>query len=590
MKKYDEDLNTTLIFVSCVPQWLTVYTLTRYQAGLFSAVTSAFILDVQSQLQPDAGDETAALLRVLIYKIDNTTFGDDTPTIPQWTGPPHAIVQVQAILYASLTASLFSAFLAMLGKQWLNRYASTELRGTTIERSQNRQRKLNGIVTWYFDYVLESLPLMLQVALLLLGCALSRYLWEINTTVASVVLGVTSAGVISYMFIVVVGTASESCPYQTPGSNSLRHLWPKVQRIPHSVASASSSVASVVVLVFRESKTFRTTYINMQYYHPWWSRGKILPFLKDMALEIPHAFAIDTHHLGRAMMWQLTALLVSLGHGVHNWLCGTTFTPAQKSDQQTTVLELRCISWMLQTSLDKAVHLLIMKHLATITTLANFDPTLVMDCLNTFMSCIKVDINTHEVVIVQGLKQLAATSALCLFNTLSHLMVMDPNSSLIDNVHQCYVKVLSPQADFHGHQFYHTMNSIRCLFVQWQERRDFSWDEYKPSTNEYTMVASNFVKIAQFGHQRVQKLKVPRWVLRFTLYSLSLDPPPPTPVVADCLLIIAIELGCDMSNTGNVASDKRYVHTSEMTIALILNQCPSGVGSGLDNSEAPNNG
>ncbi|KAF9789704.1 hypothetical protein BJ322DRAFT_980551, partial [Thelephora terrestris] len=101
LKKHDEDLTTTLIF-----------------AGLFSAVTSAFIIQVNSQLQPDPADETAALIRVLIYKIDNTTFGSDVPTLPQWTGPPRTLVHVQAILFASLAAALFSAFLAMLGKQW----------------------------------------------------------------------------------------------------------------------------------------------------------------------------------------------------------------------------------------------------------------------------------------------------------------------------------------------------------------------------------------------------------------------------------------------------------------------------------------
>jgi glucan phosphoethanolaminetransferase (alkaline phosphatase superfamily) len=53
---------------------------------------------------------------------------------------------------------------------------------------------------------MESLPLMLQVALLLLGCALSRYLWEIDVTVASVTVAVTSSGVIFYLFIVVAGT------------------------------------------------------------------------------------------------------------------------------------------------------------------------------------------------------------------------------------------------------------------------------------------------------------------------------------------------------------------------------------------------
>ena len=91
------------------------------------------------------------------------------------------VVQVQAIHFASLAASLFFTFLAMLGKQWLNRYASVDMRGSTIERSRNRQRKLNGIVSWYFDHVMGSLPLMLQATLSLLGCA-PRYLWEINRT------------------------------------------------------------------------------------------------------------------------------------------------------------------------------------------------------------------------------------------------------------------------------------------------------------------------------------------------------------------------------------------------------------------------
>ena len=90
-------------------------------------MTSAFIIQVQPQLEPDPNEETAALLRVLIHKIDNATFGDNIPAVPQWSGPPHTIVQVQAILFASLAASLFSAFLAMLGKQWLNRYASIDM-------------------------------------------------------------------------------------------------------------------------------------------------------------------------------------------------------------------------------------------------------------------------------------------------------------------------------------------------------------------------------------------------------------------------------------------------------------------------------
>ena len=72
----------------------------------------------------------------------------------------------QSILYASLAASLLSAFLAMLRKQWLNRYVSVDIQGSAIERNENQQRTedLDGIVARYVDHVLELLPLALQVA------------------------------------------------------------------------------------------------------------------------------------------------------------------------------------------------------------------------------------------------------------------------------------------------------------------------------------------------------------------------------------------------------------------------------------------
>jgi len=92
----------------------------------------------------------------MLYKMDNTTFSSNIPSLPQWTGAPRGITHVQTMLYASLAASLFSAFLVMLGKQWLNRYVSTGIRGTAIERNQDRQRKLDGIITWYFDHLMES--------------------------------------------------------------------------------------------------------------------------------------------------------------------------------------------------------------------------------------------------------------------------------------------------------------------------------------------------------------------------------------------------------------------------------------------------
>ncbi|KAF9782345.1 hypothetical protein BJ322DRAFT_215262 [Thelephora terrestris] len=207
IKKYDDDLSTTLIF-----------------AGLFSAVASAFIVSVETSLQPDYTQLSYTVLTLMANISLGHTPPDPSAAFPQWTGPDPAIVHVEAILYSSLAASLLAALFAMLGKQWLNRYSQDDPHDTIIDRGRHRQRKMNGMVTWRFDLVMECLPLMLQAALLLLSCALSKYLFTINNTVAGVVVGFTSFGVLFYLLIVSAATLSYNCPFQTPLSLVIRYM------------------------------------------------------------------------------------------------------------------------------------------------------------------------------------------------------------------------------------------------------------------------------------------------------------------------------------------------------------------------------
>jgi len=550
MKRHDEDLDTTLIFVSFV--WcLGMPVLTWSQAGLFSAVTSAFIIDVQSQLRPDPNDETAALLRVLIHKIDNTTFGDNPPTIPQWTGPPHSIIQVQAILYASLATSLLSAFLAMLGKQWLNQYASTDMRGTAIDRSQYRQHKLDGVVNWYFDYVMESLPLMLQAALLLLGCALTLYLWEIDVTLAYVILSITSSSVAFYIFVTSAGTASESCPYQTPGSHALRFLWPQVQRVLHSAFGD----------IEWKSKIVWTIRAYAQYHHPWWSRAKIMPFLGDMVLGIPRALVIDVHHLLKVMVQLLVAFAVGAYHlgsktvqlFIHQ-PHGSSSSLEQGVDQQPTALDLRCISWMLRISLDKAVHLSTLKHLTTMMPLTNFDPTLIMDCFNAFVGCI--NIRKHKAAIIEGLDQLAALSAMCFLRSFYHVLTVDPTSSVIEDMRKHHKKAFPVDTDFGGLLWYWTITKVYGLANQNLKLHHTQWDNLGLFPQQHIPITQVVAEAAQVEYSRSQHQKVPRWILHFALCSLSMHLLPPKSVIADCLSIVAIDLGCDMSCIRTTSTDR----------------------------------
>jgi len=160
---------------------------------------------------------TAAYMQILIHTMNNSLFPDANPSSTTWTGPPPEIITVQSLLYASLATSLFAAFLAMLGNQWVNRYLRNR-GGSAADKSRDRQRKLDGFEKWHFHLAIESLPVMLQFALLLLGCALSRYLWTISRTVAGVVVAVTLFGITSYIFLSLAAILYYNCPYQTPPS------------------------------------------------------------------------------------------------------------------------------------------------------------------------------------------------------------------------------------------------------------------------------------------------------------------------------------------------------------------------------------
>ncbi|KAJ7144195.1 hypothetical protein C8R44DRAFT_916141, partial [Mycena epipterygia] len=164
--KYSTDLDTALIF-----------------AGLFSAVSSAFIIQIQPQLTPHAN----AL-----------------------------IVIVQSLLYISLFTTLLAALLAVLGKQWIMYYQAAGSRGTIEQRGLERQRKLDGLRRWKLDAVLQMFPLLLQLALLLFSSALSIYLWPIHLSVAIIVLILTLTGFFSYGFFLVSAMIFPDCPFQTP--------------------------------------------------------------------------------------------------------------------------------------------------------------------------------------------------------------------------------------------------------------------------------------------------------------------------------------------------------------------------------------
>ncbi|KAJ7737714.1 hypothetical protein B0H16DRAFT_1571554 [Mycena metata] len=166
-QRYGTDLDASLIF-----------------AGLFSAVESAFIIQIQPEIQPD--------------------------------GTPPLILISQSLLYVSLGCTLLAALFAVFGKQWLMYYSTAGDKGTLEARGLRRQRKLDGLRKWKFDMVMQLFPLLLQFGLLLFGGALSVYLRTIHPTLSLIALSVTSFGLMSYLLLLTSAIVSPDSPFRTP--------------------------------------------------------------------------------------------------------------------------------------------------------------------------------------------------------------------------------------------------------------------------------------------------------------------------------------------------------------------------------------
>ena len=105
------------------------------------------------------------------------------------------------------------------------------------------------------------------------------------------------------------------------------------------------------------------------------------------------------------------------------------------------------------------------------------------------------------------------------------------------------------------------MTVIHSLFYTGARgRRAVRWDDFHPSLPEHGSIIRGLLLIAWSEYRRRQeRKKVPRWILRFALRSLSQDTLPPDDVTADSLLIVGIDLGYSISESDILTSDKGYV-------------------------------
>lgn len=191
--------------------------LTTGQAGLFSAVLTAFVIESYKALQPDTNSEIVFLLRHSLSQnyTMNAGFLNSTAPFPleqQFDAPTWA-VWVNALWFASLICSLSTASIGMLVKQWLREYLAIDWISPQ-ERLRARQYRAPGLARWKVFEISAALPLLLHVSLGLFFAGLCVFTASVDKRIGRSTLPLVSAWVFFIVTSILAPLFTPRCPYK----------------------------------------------------------------------------------------------------------------------------------------------------------------------------------------------------------------------------------------------------------------------------------------------------------------------------------------------------------------------------------------
>ncbi|CAE6409087.1 unnamed protein product [Rhizoctonia solani] len=202
-------------------------------AALFSAISTAFLIESSQKLQEDPADVTAQTLltisQVLSVLVNATqpTAVEPSPIVDAGPFAPSRItVAVNTLWYLSLSLSVATSLLAMLAKDWCHSFMASRT-GHPYTQTIRRQQKWMMIEKWKMQELIMVLPSLIHLSLLLFAIGLCIYVWELNNSVAWPVICVTGVSAGFYVWCSITASVVDYFPYTTVISRFLRLDWRK---------------------------------------------------------------------------------------------------------------------------------------------------------------------------------------------------------------------------------------------------------------------------------------------------------------------------------------------------------------------------
>lgn len=236
VSNWNQSMDVILIFVSYFSLPFSYgCSLTVFQAGLFSAILTAFLIEFYRLLQPDPQHNTVDQL-VIITQILQASMGQNglnvsSPALVDPSFKPLASsVGLNILWFTSLTCSLGTAIGAMVIKQWLQFY-TMDLSTTAYEYVHQHQYRYNALVAWHVPSIVSALPFIMLISVGLFLVGLGLQLWQINVAVASAVIGFMAVIFLCYWLSLALSIIYPACPYKTSAMVLLHSIFHSVHSI-----------------------------------------------------------------------------------------------------------------------------------------------------------------------------------------------------------------------------------------------------------------------------------------------------------------------------------------------------------------------
>ncbi|KAJ7164110.1 hypothetical protein C8R46DRAFT_815401, partial [Mycena filopes] len=227
VESWKADMEGLLIFVCLLDISIFRFKLTapipHLQAGLFSAILTAFLIESYKTLNSDSGDLTVQLLMQISQQMAATANGTTLPTVPTAPFSPKAsAIACNALWFASLAFSLTSALVATFVQQWARDFLhKTELHSAPVIRARIFSYLYYGMKILQMHTMVEVIPLLIHQSLLFFFGSLIAFLIPVNIAMAGVVAAVLLVVVAAYVMLTLLPLYHLDCPYHTPLSGPI---------------------------------------------------------------------------------------------------------------------------------------------------------------------------------------------------------------------------------------------------------------------------------------------------------------------------------------------------------------------------------